>query len=242
MVLTVTLTAGLAVAEGRRGVRQLLLAAIGSCVAWGIIDATMYIMNCMLIRRGRIRLVEAVQHAADTKAALVLIQHGIEPELQKLLPPEEAEAFDKSVLKHITGAHIAKKILTKGDFYGALGCFWLVFVSCLPAAIPFLIFHQPQVALRVSKVGRLRRKKPSGRRFRNGRNRTWARRRGSSVWRLKQCPPCAALATIAGLAVCESLGGIAAEHPLEITSKTDKLTGSFHCPLSPTLASIHAIM
>ncbi len=28
------------VAEGRRGVRQLLLAAIGSCVAWGIIDAT----------------------------------------------------------------------------------------------------------------------------------------------------------------------------------------------------------
>ena len=40
MVLTVTLPVGFAVAEGRRGVRQLLLAAIGSCVAWGIIDAT----------------------------------------------------------------------------------------------------------------------------------------------------------------------------------------------------------
>ncbi len=61
MVLTVTLTVGFAVAEGRRGVRQLLLAAIGSNVAWGIIDATMYIMNCMIVRRGKIRLVEAVQ-------------------------------------------------------------------------------------------------------------------------------------------------------------------------------------
>src|SRR5262249_38722824 len=31
-----------------------------------------------------------------------------------------------------------------------LASFWLVFVSCLPAAIPFLIFSEPQVALRVS--------------------------------------------------------------------------------------------
>ena len=53
MVLTVTLAAGFNVAEGRRGVRQLLLAAIGCNIAWGIIDATMYIMNCMIVRRGK---------------------------------------------------------------------------------------------------------------------------------------------------------------------------------------------
>jgi hypothetical protein len=76
-----------------------------------------------------------VQRAGDTNAALALIQKGVEPELHELLGAEEAEAFDKSVLKHIVGAHIAKKILTKDDLYGALACFWLVFVSCLPAAI-----------------------------------------------------------------------------------------------------------
>jgi hypothetical protein len=42
MVLAVTLTTGLRGAEGKAGVRQLLLAAIGSNVAWGIIDAVMY--------------------------------------------------------------------------------------------------------------------------------------------------------------------------------------------------------
>jgi len=45
---------------------------------------------------------------------------------------------------------LQETILTKEDFYGALASFWLVFVSCLPAAIPFLIFSEPQIALRVS--------------------------------------------------------------------------------------------
>ena len=150
MVLTVTLTASFNVAEGKKGVRQLLLAAIGSNVAWGIIDASMYVMNAMVVRRGKIRLVKAVQRASDPKAALFLVKDRVEPELQELLGPEQAEAFSKSVLPHIAEAHITERILTKEDFYGALASFWLVFVSCLPAAIPFLIFSEPQVALRVS--------------------------------------------------------------------------------------------
>ena len=150
MVLTVTLTAGFSVADGKRGVRQLLLAAVGSNVAWGIIDAAMYIMNSMVVRRGKMRLVDAVQRAPDQQRALVLIQDRVEPELQELIGPEKAEAFSKSVLPHIVGAQIIERILTKEAFYGALASFWLVFVSCLPAAIPFLIFSEPQVALRVS--------------------------------------------------------------------------------------------
>ena len=151
MVLTVTLTASFTIADGKKGVHQLLLAAIGSNVAWGIIDASMYIMNAMVVRRGKIRLVEAVQRASDPEAALVLSQNRVEPELQELIGPEKAEAFSRSVLKHIVGARIAKRgIVTREDFYGALASFWLVFVSCLPAAIPFLIFSEPQVALRVS--------------------------------------------------------------------------------------------
>lgn len=152
MVLTVTLTAGLKAPEGKAGVRQLLIAAIGTNVAWGIIDAVMYIMNSMIVRRGKIRLVEGVQHAADRKAAAALVQHEFEPELQELLDPKEAEALGKSVLEHIAHAHITKKILTNDDLYGAIASFWLVFVSCLPAAIPFLIFSDPTVALRVSNL------------------------------------------------------------------------------------------
>ena len=152
MVLTVTLTASFSVADGKRGVRQLLLAAIGSNIAWGIIDAAMYLMNTMVVRRGKIRLVQAVQRASDSRTALVLMKDRVEPELQELIGPERAEAFRKSVLPHILGAQITERILTKEDFYGALASFWLVFVSCLPAAIPFLIFSDPQIALRISNA------------------------------------------------------------------------------------------
>jgi len=152
MVLAATLTAGLLVAEGKAGVRQLLFAAIGCNVAWGIIDGIMYIMNSMVVRRGKVRLVEAVQNTADPEVALRLIHDEVEPELQELLDPKEAAAFSKSVFQQIAGAHISKKILTKEDLYGALASFWLVFVSCLPAALPFVIFSEPTFALRVSNV------------------------------------------------------------------------------------------
>ena len=152
MVLTVTLTAGLTVAEGRAGVRQLLLAAIGCNLAWGIIDAVMYIMNCLTERSGKVRLIEAVQRARDNRAALDIIQSEIEPDLQSLLDPEEREAFSRSVLNHVGQARITstRTRVTKDDVYGALACFLLVFASCLPAAIPFFIFSQPHLALRVS--------------------------------------------------------------------------------------------
>src|SRR5437773_11209349 len=109
MVLTVTLTAGLTVAEGRAGVRQLLLAAIGCNLAWGIIDAVMYIMNCLTERSGKLRLIEAVHRARDNRAALDIIQNEIEPELQSLFESQQADALSRSVLKHIAQAKIATK-------------------------------------------------------------------------------------------------------------------------------------
>src|SRR6478672_642607 len=150
MVLTVTLTAGLTVDEGRAGVRQLLFAAIGCNVAWGIIDAVMYIMNCVTVRSGKVRLVQAVQAAPNEKSAVALIQKGTEPELQEMLEPADAENFSRAMLPHIARARVGQKLLTKDDLYGAIACFWLVFVSCLPAALPFFIFSQPHIALRAS--------------------------------------------------------------------------------------------
>jgi VIT1/CCC1 family predicted Fe2+/Mn2+ transporter len=152
MVLTVTLTAGLTVSDGPAGLRQLLLAAIGCNLAWGIIDGVMYIMNCITVRSGKVRLVRAVQSASDEQSALALIQEEIEPELQELLDSQQADALSRSVLNHIAQAKITTKALTKEDLYGAVACFWLVFVSCLPAAVPFFIFSQPRFALRVSNL------------------------------------------------------------------------------------------
>jgi hypothetical protein len=43
--------------------------------------------------------------------------------------------------------------MARKDVYGAVACCWRVFLSCLPAALPFLIFpRSPTLALRVSNA------------------------------------------------------------------------------------------
>jgi len=150
MVLTATLTAGLTVAKGKAGVRQLLLSAIGCNIAWGIIDGIMYVMNCLTERSGKARLVEAVQKAPDPGAALDIVRKTLESEFESLSKPEDREALCQAIFKHLAHARPAKTRVTGEDLYGAVACFWLVFLSCLPAAVPFLFFSNPTRALRVS--------------------------------------------------------------------------------------------
>jgi len=77
MVLSVTLTAGLTVTDGKAGVRQLLVAAIVCNIAWGIIDGIMYIMNSMTERSAKARLIRAIQ-GAPASHALDIIRSEVE--------------------------------------------------------------------------------------------------------------------------------------------------------------------
>jgi|SRR5262245_47958225 len=150
MVLSMTLTAGLTVAEGREGVRQLLVAALGCNIAWGIIDGIMYVMNCMAERSLRARIVQAIQSAPDSSAAIEIIRDRIEPELEALAGPEHREGLYRAIFKHLSQGTSPRTTVEKSDLYGGLACFCLVFASCVPAAAPFLIFSNPIRALRVS--------------------------------------------------------------------------------------------
>ncbi len=150
MVLGATLTAGLSVADGAKGVRELLQAALGCNVAWGIIDGIMYVMNCMTLRAEKARLIEGIQRAPDTRAALEIVRSDIEPRFETLTGPEQRDALCRSILEYLAQSDAPRTSVTKEDLYGAVACFWLVFLSCLPAAAPFLIFSEPTRALRVS--------------------------------------------------------------------------------------------
>jgi hypothetical protein len=150
MVLTATLTAGLTRAEGEAGVRRLLVSAVGCNIAWGVIDGIMYVMNCLVERGGKTRFIQAVQHAPNPGAALDIVRAEVESEFEALSKPEEREVLCAAILKHLAHVRPRKVHVTKQDLYGAVACFWLVFVSCLPAAVPFLIFSNPTQALRVS--------------------------------------------------------------------------------------------
>jgi len=150
MVLSVTLTAGLTVAEGPAGVRQLLIAALGCNLAWGIIDAIMYVMSSMTERAEKAHLIHAIQSAPDPATALDIVRVEIEPRFEALTGPENRDLVSRSILKFLARAEAPKARVTRGDLYGAVACFLEVFLSCLPVAVPFLIFSEPTLALRIS--------------------------------------------------------------------------------------------
>ena len=151
MVLTFTLTAGIELREeGRAGARHLLIATIGCNLAWGIIDGVMYLMNCLFDRSRRTRIMLAVQHAQDREAALTCIQRELHPALAGVTSEDDRARLYEGILALISRATPEKSRVEKDDLYGALASFLMVFLSTIPAAVPFMFISQPFVALRVS--------------------------------------------------------------------------------------------
>src|SRR5262245_12393720 len=85
MALTFTLTLGVVTAD-RIQVRTMLLAALGCNLAWGIIDASVFLM-ARFNQRGRNAVqLRAVRTAADIDDANRIIAAGLHPYLVSDLP------------------------------------------------------------------------------------------------------------------------------------------------------------
>lgn len=152
MVMTVTLTAGAVVSEGQAGVRQLLFAAIGCNIAWGIIDGLMYVMGQLTTRARNAMMIAGIRRSPSGEAARAVVK----AELEARLGPVVSRSLDDSAVDGIVGTVGSIEppaiAVTGDDIRGGIACFVLVFVSCLPAALPFLVFSEPRMALRVSNA------------------------------------------------------------------------------------------
>lgn len=151
MVLTFTLTAGLSVSEGREGVRQLLVAALGCNLAWGIIDGVFHVMGA-LFERGRLnRLARALRAAPDPDAAVADVARELDPTLAEVTTAETRQRLYREIAGLVSRSEPPRNRIRREDLMGALASFWLVILSTIPAALPFLVFRdQPRFALRVS--------------------------------------------------------------------------------------------
>src|SRR5213595_1749621 len=80
LIMVLTFTGSLSVAEaGREDVRTMLIGALGCNLAWGIIDAIMYLMGCLTDRAQGIRTVLAVRKAAQSEKAHRVIVESLPP-------------------------------------------------------------------------------------------------------------------------------------------------------------------
>jgi len=151
MVLTFTLGAGIELGD-REETRDLLIAALGCNTAWGIIDAALYLI-ARLSERGRLhRLVKAIQTAPTSERALALVDRELDDRLPAIVRPEVRAAVDAHLLERVRELKLAPNRVTAADAWAGLAVFWLVFLTALPAVLPFLVVRDPQLAMRASNA------------------------------------------------------------------------------------------
>jgi VIT1/CCC1 family predicted Fe2+/Mn2+ transporter len=149
MALTFTCSIGIA-NKGATEIKQLLIGAIGCNLAWGIVDATMYLIGVLAQKSRSKSILGSVRNSSHTDRANQYISDA--------LPPAVASAIGAEGLEQIRNRLVALPItptavrLTVQDVKKALAIFSLVFISTFPIVVPFLLIHDSKFALRVSNL------------------------------------------------------------------------------------------
>ena len=148
LIMVLTFTLGAAVAGGYK--RGLLLAAVGCNVAWGVIDGVLFVLSGRFERRRRARLIRAIRRAPDDPAALAAIRDELEPGVLAVTLPEDRDRLYRSVHALLAHAEPMSMSFQHDDWMAALAVFVLVAATAAPAALPFLVVRDTQLALRLS--------------------------------------------------------------------------------------------
>jgi hypothetical protein len=150
LVMAMTFTGTLSVANaGEQGVRELLYAALGSNLAWGIVDAVMYVITSLADRGWTHRLVLAIGGAKDADAGRRIVAENLPEGLAALLPTITVEGIRTAIAEGARNA--PRPRVSRGDLAGALGVFVLVVLATLPVTLPFVFVSDVALAMRVSQ-------------------------------------------------------------------------------------------
>jgi hypothetical protein len=151
LIMVLTFTCSFSVAEaGRVEIRNLLLAAIGCNLAWGTIDAIMYLMGCLADKARSLATLRAVQSASDPQKAQRIVANALPPLLAAAMSPPQLEAIRRLVRELPEPASHPR--LSKGDWFGAAGVFSLVVLSTCPVVLPFALMENAMRAQRLSNA------------------------------------------------------------------------------------------
>jgi VIT1/CCC1 family predicted Fe2+/Mn2+ transporter len=150
LIMVLTFTGSLRVTGADHDdVNRMLLAALGCNLAWGIIDAVMYLLATLSQRGHNLQLVRNVQ-AANAVQGRQLLTDALSSELAEVLTTTEVEAVRQRLTQLPWPTDHPR--LHRSDYLAAIGVFLLVFLSTFPVVLPFLFLTRAGLALRISNA------------------------------------------------------------------------------------------
>jgi len=151
LIMVLTFTGSLSVADaGRDDVRAMLIGALGCNVAWGVIDAMLYLMARLADKGQSLMTFLAVRRTTDPLKAQRLIAGALPPVVASILEPAELETMRRRLMQ--LPEPPARARLSKDEWRGSLGVFLIVFVSTFPVVLPFIFMRSVGPAMRASNA------------------------------------------------------------------------------------------
>jgi len=149
LIMAVTFIGAISVATaGRENIRTALASALGCNLAWGLVDAVMYLIRAMTERTRRRNLARQIVNAPP-EAGRRKIRQSMPDHVAAIVSDESLEAMRRDVM---TLAVPAGRLLHGSDYAAAFGIFLLVIVTTFPVVVPFLVTQDVATAMNASRV------------------------------------------------------------------------------------------
>jgi hypothetical protein len=148
ILMAISVTAAAEITAGAdANVRELMLAALGCNLAWGLIDGVIYLLQLQFERHRMHRMVLELRELRSEEAFRARVASE--------LPPLVAQAMTADsygyIRRAVQGYAQARPAFWSRQEFAAAGLICaLVFGSTLPLVLPFMLMQEPQLALRVS--------------------------------------------------------------------------------------------
>lgn len=151
LFMALTFVGAISVAEsGRAEVRAMLAAALGCNLAWGLVDAVMYLVRTVTDRGRLLTLINSVRATRDAEAGRTLIKRSLSRVAAGLVTDTEIEAMRGRI---VALPSVPKRpTLKSDDLLAALAVFLLVVAATFPVVLPFVLFDDVGLAKAVSRA------------------------------------------------------------------------------------------
>jgi hypothetical protein len=151
LFMALTFVGAVSVADaGRQEIRAMFVAALGCNLAWGLVDAVMYLVRTVTDRGRTLTLVRSVRGARGADAGRALIEHSLSQTAAGLVSPAEIEAIRARIVALPSVPE--RPTLKRDDVIAALAIFLIVVASTFPVVVPFALINDVGVAKNVSRA------------------------------------------------------------------------------------------
>jgi VIT1/CCC1 family predicted Fe2+/Mn2+ transporter len=146
MAISVTAAAEIG-SGGESSVRELLIAALGCNLAWGLIDGVIYLLQLQFERHRQHRMLLELRDIESEDAFRERVAAEVPPLVAQAMAADSFAYIRRAVRAY---AQVRPEFWSLQEFAAAGAICALVFGSTFPLVLPFMVMQDPQLAVRAS--------------------------------------------------------------------------------------------